>query len=139
MLYAISASIEGATLMDVLKFETKSPFISLDKKFIGKDLVKTWDAFVDYMASMAESLEKLPALAENIVAIVAKTGTLADNASGELEGLGMMGKVKAAKSLAVNSKGLAGVPALATATTNKLKATLEDISETVNMLKNKGD
>jgi hypothetical protein len=139
MLYAISASIEGASLTDVLKFETKSPFIGLDKKYVGKDLVHCWDAFVDYMEKMAESLQKLPELATNIAAIVEKTGALADGASGELGGLGMMEKLKAAKALAVNSKSIAGVPALATSTANKLKATLEDITETVNMLKNKGD
>jgi hypothetical protein len=49
MLYAISGCIEGASLTDALKFETKSPFIGIDKKFIGKDLLATWDAFVDYM------------------------------------------------------------------------------------------
>jgi hypothetical protein len=50
----------------------------------------------------------------------------------------MMAKVKAAKSLAVNIKSLAGTPALATETANKMYAILLDIVETVKMLKEKG-
>jgi hypothetical protein len=83
---------------------------------------------------MADSLEKLPELASNIAAIVEKTGAMAESAGDEIGGLGLMGKVKATKALVLNSKAIAGVPALATSTTKKLKGTLEDINSTINML-----
>lgn len=121
-----------------LKFESESPFITLDKKHVPKSLDATWDAFLAYMMKMKECLEKLPELCENIQATVDKASSVQDNAQGDLEALDFVAKAKAMKSLATNIKDLSKVPALASDTTKKLKATLQDISDAVNVVKDKG-